>query len=238
MPVYPAPVLAVAFVPHPPALVPELCGGPIPELADVRAASSTAVDRMLASEPDVVWIVGSGPSEQWYGAGDVGSLASFGRPVQAQLSAQAGPDGARLPLSLTVGAWLLDRAGYAGERLALSVPGAADDQQLRDLAAEFVGNGALLVLADGSAMRDLEAPGTHHPAAVEFDDAVAAALAAGDAASLSSLDSRLGVEVQAQGVAAWRLAGHRLRDVRVVAELLYYGAPFGVGYTVAFWAQY
>lgn len=234
-------MLAVAFVPYPPALVPELCGGPVPELADVRAACATAVDRLVATGPDVVWIVGGGPSEQWYGSGDVGSLAPFGRSVEVHLSAPAGPAAARLPLSLTVGAWLLDRAEYAGERLALYIPVAVDvdvdtdDRQSRGLAAELVGRGALLVMADGSAMRDAKAPGGYHPAAVPFDDAVAAALAAGEPAALSALDPRLGVEVQAQGVAAWRFAGQCLRDVRVDAELLYYGAPFGVGYTVALW---
>jgi hypothetical protein len=228
-------VPAVAFVPHPPALVPELCGGPVAELADVRAACTAAVDRLLATAPEVVWIIGTGPTEHWYGAGDIGSLAPFGRLVTVQLSGPRGPDAAPLPLSLTVGAWLLDQAGYAGERLALSVPADAGDEELRDLAEDIRSRGGLLVSGDGSAMRDADAPGTYHPAAGPFDDTVAAALSAGDPSALAALDRRLGAEVQAPGVAAWRLAGHCLRDVRVSADLLYYAAPFGVGYAVATW---
>lgn len=233
---YPARVLAVAFVPHPPALVPELCGGSVDELADVRDASSAAVDRLLASGPDLIRIVGTGPSQRWYGAGDVGNLAPFGRPLGVQVAGAAGPDGARLPLSLTVGAWLLDQAGYDGQRLALSVPVDATDDQLDDLAEQFAGRAAGVVMGDGSATRHAEAPAAfHHPEAVPFDDAVAAALAAGDAAALFRLDPCVGTQVQAQGVGAWRLAGRLLRDVEVGAELLYYGAPFGVGYVVAVW---
>ena len=228
-------MLAVAFVPHPPALVPDLCGGSVSELADVRTACGAAIDRLLATGPEVVWIVGVGSSERWYGDGDVGSLSDFGRPVTVQLSGPAGPEAACLPLSLTVGAWLLAQAGYAGERLALSLPSDVNDEQLRDLAVEFVGPGALLVMGDGSAMRDTEAPGTYHPSAVAFDDAVAEALGAGDSAALSGLDPRLGATVQAQGVGPWRLAGHCLHGVPVSADLLYYGAPFGVAYFAATW---
>lgn len=228
-------MLAAAFVPHPPALVPVLCGGPVTEFAEVRAACTAAVEAMLGAGPEVVWLVGAGPSERWYGAGDVGSLAPFGRPVTVPLSGPAGPDAGRLPLSLTVGAWLLQQAGYAGERLALAVPADAADEQLRELAGKFVGPGAILVLGDGAAMRGDDSPGTRHPADVGFDDAVAAALAAGDATALSALDPRLGAEVHSTGVAPWRLAGNCLRDVPVSAELLYYGAPFGVAYLAATW---
>lgn len=232
---YPASVLAVAFVLHPPALVPELCGGPVAEFDDVRAACAVAVDRLIASGPDLVWIVGTGASERWYGAGDVGTLAGLGRPVRVELAGPAGPDASWLPLALTVGTWLLDQGGYAGERLALSVPANLADQQLRDLAEDFVGPGALMVVGDGSARRDPDAPGTFHPAAGPFDDAVVAALRAGHAAGLTALDPQVGVDVQSQGVGAWRLAGHVLRPARFAAEVLYGGAPFGVGYPVAVW---
>lgn len=230
-----ATVLAVAFVPHPPALVPDLCGGRVGELDGVRSSSSAAVDGLLAAGPERVWLVGSGPSQRWYGAGDGGSLAPFGRPVEARLGGPAGSGPPRLPLSLTVGAWLLDGAGYAGERLALSVPADADERLLRDLAAELVGPAAMLVLADGSATRGTDAPGPQHPSAGRFDDAVHAAIAAGDATALSTVDARLGADVRAQGVPAWRLAGFRLQGVPVDAEVLYYGAPFGVSYLVAGW---
>lgn len=214
-----------AFVPHPPALVPELCGGQVFGLAPVRAATATAVEGLLAASPDRVCILGGGPEPQEYGDGQLS-----GRPVLDALAAYGGP-GPRaqgtLPLALAVGGWLLDRAGFPGRRRGLAVPAVA--------AAPPLDAEALLVVGDGSARRHPEAPGAFDPAALPFDDAVAAALAAGDAAALAALDPDVGAQVLAAGTSVWRLVGERLagRDVR--ADLTYYAAPFGVAYFVASW---
>lgn len=214
-----------AFVPHPPALVPELCGGQVFGLAPVRAATATAVEGLLAASPDRVCILGGGPEPQEYGDGQLS-----GRPVLDALAAYGGP-GPRaqgtLPLALAVGGWLLDRAGFAGRRRGLAVPAVA--------AAPPLDAEALLVVGDGSARRDPEAPGAFDPTALPFDDAVAAALAAGDAAALAALDPHVGAQLLAAGTSVWRLVGELLagRDVR--ADLTYYAAPFGVAYFVASW---
>ncbi|MGI8533107.1 MAG: hypothetical protein ACR2KN_08890 [Geodermatophilaceae bacterium] len=230
---------AVAFLPHPPALFPELTGGPLAEFESTRRAVDEALRRVLADRPGAVWIVGAGPAEHWYGAGSQalrtagGALAGF----TADVPADGAGTTSELPTALAVGAWLLDRVGYSGERAALAVPAGADAAQLDDLAAELTGAQVLLVMGDGSAMRADDAPGSRHPEAVGFDDLVATALRVGDSAALAALDPDLGMAVRAAGVPAWRLAGRLLAGRSVRAELLDYRAPFGVGYLVATWTD-
>ena len=157
-------------------------------------------------------------------------LASLGRP-----------DGtaATLPPALTVGAWLLADAdadaGLAGPvAVGRSIGPEADPVEL---AADLLGLGTvgLLVMGDGSARRSERAPGYVDPRAEPFDAAVAAALAAGDAAALRALDPALGADLLAAGVPAWRVAGHAAAGVDLTAELLHRSAPYGVGYLVASW---
>jgi hypothetical protein len=75
------------------------------------------------------------------------------------------------------------------------------------------------------------------PRAVPFDDAVTAALRSGDPAALRAVDPGLGAALLAAGAPAWRAAGALLAGGHYRAELLYDGAPYGVGYFVAFWRR-
>src|SRR6185369_7620920 len=95
---------------------------------------------------------------------------------------------------------------------------------------------AYLVVGDGSARRTERAPGYVDRRAEPFDAAVAATLAAGDAAALRDLDPVLGAELLAAGVPAWRAVGRALAGRGYAADLLYDAAPYGVGYFVAVWA--
>ncbi len=140
-----------------------------------------------------------------------------------------------LPLSLTIGAYLIeqdqDRRGRVRHRFR-RVGGRLDD--LAGLVDEWrVG---LIVLGDGSARRSTSAPGYLDPRAAAFDGDVSAALAAGDAARLARVDVELGDELLAVGPPVWRAAASVLGS-DFAAELLYDGAPFGVGYFVASWTQ-
>ena len=93
---------------------------------------------------------------------------------------------------------------------------------------------ALLVLGDGSACRDLKAPGYLDPRAEPFDATVTKALAAADPAVLLSLDPVLADELMVAGRAPWQvLAGAAAIPMR--GEVLYDAAPYGVQYTVASW---
>ena len=93
----------------------------------------------------------------------------------------------------------------------------------------------VLVMGDGTARRCERAPGYLDERAASFDAAVAAALAAGDAAMLRDLDPALGADLLAAGVPAWRTAGHVVGGRPVAAELLHESAPYGVAYLVATW---
>jgi hypothetical protein len=198
-------------------LVPEVATGASDDLAALREACDDVVAALLAREPDRVVVLGSGDL-----AGDRdetagGSLAPFGVDVHA-----GGADDA-LPLSLTIGAWLLDRAGWSGPRTyATGTP-------------DTTGRVVMLVMADGSAMRTTEAPGFLDVRAEPFDAAIAAALSAGDADALAALDVELGRELWAAGTLPLKTLGEMTKDADITARLREDVAPFGVGYWVADW---
>jgi hypothetical protein len=154
-------LVAAAFAPHPPVIVPELAAGAADQLDRLRAACDQAVRRILGASPDRVVVLGAGPAARW-DESDAGTFAGYGVPLAVPLGAAApagaatgpgpvpgSPDGPPrrrwMPLSLTVGAWLLARAGYAGPRHAVSVPAAASDAELASLA------GAVAAAAQGDA---------------------------------------------------------------------------------------
>ena len=69
----------------------------------------------------------------------------------------------------------------------------------------------MLVLGDGAAARRDGAPGYIDERSFAYDDAVAAALAAGDADALAVLDSDLGAELLATGRLTWPVAAAAFR---------------------------
>src|SRR5215471_8714123 len=100
---------AAAVCPHPPLLIPAAIGAaagdPPPALCAVRNACDAAVRALAAAEPDLIAVVGGGPAGREYGAGAAGSLGGYGVPVTV------GEGEPVLPLSLTIGRWLLGQAG-------------------------------------------------------------------------------------------------------------------------------
>jgi hypothetical protein len=230
-------LVAAAFAPHPPLIVPEVAAGAAAELAGLRAACDQAVRRLLAARPDRVVVVGAGATAARWAGGDSGSLAGYGVPVSVPLGPGPADGPPRMPLPAMVGGWLLARAGYAGPRYAVTVPAGAADAALLGWARSVDGGGrlGLLVMGDGSARRSPAAPGYLDRRAEGFDAAVARALRDGDPAGLRALDPVLGAQLLAAGVPAWRLAGHAASAEVSAAELLYDDAPYGVGYLVAAW---
>lgn len=203
--------------PFPPALVPQVAPGLDAELADVRAAATDAVAVLLAAAPDRVVVLGSGDLHGDVDESAGGTLAGYGVDVRA------GGSSTVLPLSLTIGAWLLDRAGWTGPRTYTTQR------------PEPVGRVALLVMADLSTRRTPKAPGALDERAEPFDASVAAALAAGDAEALAAIDADLAEELGAAGVPALRLLAETSKGADVIPTLRYDAAPFGVGYVVADW---
>jgi hypothetical protein len=224
-----APVV-VAFCPSPPVLVPAVAGRRASGLGALRAACAEAVCALLAGAPETVVVVGAGAEDGVrFGPGDVGDLRGFGVDREVPFSMRARSGGRRLPWAHTLGAWLLDQAGHAGTRLGVGPGG------LADALAALPGSVGVLAVGDGSARRTDRAPASFDEAAGPHDAAVAAALAAGDAAALAGLDEAAGRRLLATGVPVWRSVGAMLAGRPARATLRYDDAPFGVGYLVADW---
>jgi hypothetical protein len=226
----PLPPVTVAFCPAPPLLLPAVAGRAAEETAAVRAACLAAVRAALAPQPARVVVVGAAPGGARFGAGDVGSLRGLGLDRSIPFDGPRRDGGAAVPLPHTIGAWLLDEAGATVPRLGVAPDGLAAALTAAD------GPVAVLAMGDGSARRSSTSPGWVDPGGEPFDAAVAAALAAGDAAALAELDPALGDRLLAAGVPVWRAVGAALAGRDITGRLHYVEAPYGVGYLVADWA--
>ncbi|MEW2380695.1 class III extradiol dioxygenase subunit B-like domain-containing protein [Micromonospora sp. NPDC047707] len=235
------PLVAAAVCPHPPLLVPEVAGAAAPELDDLRTACDAAVARLLAAGPDEIVLVGGGPATTPFGASDRGSLRGYGVDRSVPLGRTDGAGAERLPLSLTLGAWLVGRSGTALPRSAEAVAVDESVSGCVDLGSELLRRGdhrtALLVMGDGSACRGEKSPGYDDPRAEPYDEGVARALAAADADALLDLDPVLSAELRVAGRAPWQVLAGAVRaaggDWR--GEVTYDAAPYGVAYLVASW---
>jgi hypothetical protein len=227
---------AAAVLPHPPLLLEEL-GGAADPLADLRASCGRTVDDLLRLDMDRLVVLGAGDEDATYPNGSSGSAARYGVDVPVTLGQPAaGLASAELPLPLLVaGRLLAGRTAADGMIVSRNRSPAACAEVGRSLAA--AGRTAFLVMGDGSARRDVSAPGYLDERAVPFDVAVAAALGAADTAALTAIDPELSDDLLVTGRPAWQaLAGAAdAADRRWCAELRYDAAPFGVGYLVALW---
>jgi hypothetical protein len=162
------------------------------------------------------------------------------RPATAPAVRSAPP----LPLSLVIGAQLLDAAGYSGPRVLQSVAESASPGACRDLGRDLAADApltALLVLGDGSARRSAAAPGYLDERAEPFDTVVEQALRDGDLPALAALDPDLARDLLAAGRPAWQALAGALAPAtsspatpaRPRTRILYSDAPFGVTYLVA-----
>lgn len=235
-------LIAVAFCPHPPVLSPRIAGAADPVLDRLRIHCDQAVAELAAARPGLLLVVGSGRAAARWSDGDGGSLAGFGVDEVVPLRGPVRPGRDRMPLSLTLGAWLVNRSPYTRDVLGFSVPDDTGDADLAKWAAQIGDLDdrlALLVMGDGSARRTEKAPGYLDPRAVPFDQRVTRALATADARALRELDARLGSALLAPGTNPWRLTGHLAgapgNPDHYAARLTYDEAPFGVGYFVAHW---
>ncbi|MFI0409759.1 hypothetical protein [Actinomadura sp. 3N508] len=242
-------LVTAAVCPHPPILVPAMAGEAAPELDALRAACDDAVRPLLGE--DALIVVGGAPETRSYGPDAYATLQPYGL---AWTSPDDPKDGAEaLPLSLSLGRWLLDRqnagtgagtgagVGVRYQAVAFDASPAECLALGRDL-AESSGRVALLVMGDGSACRSEKAPGYLDERAGPYDEGVARAFGDADAAALAALDPGLSREVQAAGRAAWQvLAGAGGADVggpgRFTGRVLADEAPYGVGYFVAGWSR-
>jgi hypothetical protein len=245
-------LIAAAVCPHPPLLIPAAFGAaasdPPAALCAVGDACDAAVRALAAAGPGLIAVVGGGPAGREYGADAAGSLAEFGVPVTV------GEGEPVLPLSLTVGRWLLGRAGIGAghdgrehprrrrgpQVLLQAVDQRAPAGDCLRLGASIAGRAArvaLLVMGDSSARRARDAPGAADPQAQDYDDGVAEALAAADARWLGRLDPALDDVLMVAGRAAWQVLAGAATGIRMCGRLLCMANPYGVTYLVASWAE-
>ena len=235
------PIVCAAVCPHPPLLIPAVAGGAAAELDNLRAACLTAIDQLASA--DALVIVGSGPTTGLpYDVSAGATFAPYGAP-----DVRVGSGEPVLPLSLAVGAWLVEQSKAAAlPRTSLTV--ASDEtpttcltlgQQIAQ--GNYAGTGAssddvaLLVMGDGSARRSEHSPVHLHPRAELFDHTVAAAMHLADTETLAALNPDLATELQAAGRAPWQVLAGATSTAGLKGNLTYNAAPYGVGYFVATW---
>jgi hypothetical protein len=248
-------LVTVAVVPGAPALVAELMGSAARELDDLRHAADSALSRAVAdliavtaspaaSGPAVAQlvIVGAGETGEFKASGPV-SFGSFGRDVLVPALAEGGGSDPYLPTPLMV-------AGYLASRDVAAHP---DRARLWAAARWVTTTGAnaralgerlhqdstligLVLVADGAACHGPKAPRAEDSRAKAYDDGVWAALASGRPGRLAEIPADLGLELEATGAQVWPvlLASD---DSYWVGEVLWSGAPYGVGWAVASWRQ-
>jgi len=227
-------LVAAAVCPHPPLLVPGVGAGASGELDGLRVACDAAVLDLLAAEPTLVVVVGGAPAVGPYGEGAWGSLAGFG----VRVPVGSGRGQPTLPLSLTLGRWLFNRADGDARPLLFGVEPDAGTDRCLALGEALAGRAdrvALLVMGDGSARRSVKGPGGLDPAAEPFDAAVAVALAAGDPDALASLDPADAADLLAAGRAPWQVLAGAASGRSWQGAVTWTGSPYGVTYLVATW---
>jgi hypothetical protein len=234
------PVVSAAVCPHPPLLVPEVASGAASELDDLRAACLAAIEPLSAAQS--LLVVGSATSTVPFDGSSGGSFGTYDGAAGGSFGAYGAPGvrvgtgDAVLPLSLAMGAWLIEQTKAADlPRSYLAVPADTPPARCLELGREIAaGNDriGLLVMGDGSARRSEHSPVHLHPRAETFDTTVATALDHADSAVLAALDPDLAADLQAAGRAPWQVLAAVLAT-GLTGTLTYHAAPYGVAYFVA-----
>src|SRR5260370_11907157 len=183
-------LIGAAVGPHPPLLIPEATGAPgsgDAELDRLRPACHQAVAALLEQTPDLIVITGGAERTAEYPRATRGRLHDFGVPFTV---GRTGQDGQDLPLSLTVGKWLLsehDARKAAWWGIASAAP-PAECLQLGEKLAALAPRVALLAMGNGPARRARAAPHAPDPQADRYHDQVPAALAPAHPPPLAALE--------------------------------------------------
>jgi hypothetical protein len=226
-------LVAAAFVPIPPLLVPEIAAGSAAADESLRQACRAAVARLLGAALDELVVVGpatvDGPVDggwDWRG---------FGVP-----SPEAPPT-RRLPLGLGIGSWLLDTQAHdvpvrRHHGVSIASPAALCAATGRELVAGPARVG-LLVCGDGTACRSEKAPGHLVPAAQAWDDTALGALQDAAVAALLALDPDAATRLMAVGRAPWQVLAGAAGDAVFDARIDWAEAPYGVMYIAGTWLR-
>jgi hypothetical protein len=236
-------VLAAAAVcPHPPLLVPEAMGAAgrsrDGDLGALLAACDVAAAGLMAAEPDLIVVVGAAAATVAYDGSAAGTLREYG----VSYAVGAGPP--VLPLSLTLGSWLLRRAGLGClarpahpvrlQAVARSTP-VAECLRLGGELARQAPRVAMLAMGDGPARRAVGIEGAADPAVERYDAELAAALADADRAGLARLAPSLDDELLVAGRAAWQVLAGAAEGRLLRGQLRCAMTRYEVSYLVASW---
>jgi hypothetical protein len=223
---------AIALIPSAPVMVPELAGAAAVELADLREAVFSAA----ASLPSRWVAIGVGTADAVIESRQVGTFAGYGVDVPVRLSPDAGGPPGGLPLCALITGWVRGQTkSQAHAEVRVFAAGHNVDAALdrgRRLRAEIeqardpIG---VLVVADGAHTLSAPAPGGYDPDSIPVQHALDEALAAGNAAALTTLP---GVIV---GRVAYQVLAGLAEPAPRSAKELYRGAPYGVGYFAGVW---
>jgi len=254
-------LITAAIIPGPPAFVAELMGSAAHELDDLRLAADSVVSRAVSdcvaasadssssgADSAQLVIVGPGQPGEFNAVGPV-SFSSFGRDVviPALVAGDQGEQGAAddrlLPTPLMVARHRASRDVAAHPEHAdlwatarwITTSGAeamALGEQLRQDGTRF----ALILVADGATCHGPKAPRAEDSRAPAYEDAVCAALASGQPGRLAQIDADLGQELGATGPQVWPVL-LAAADGDWIGELVWRGAPYGVGWAVAAWRR-
>jgi hypothetical protein len=236
-------------------------GSAAPELDDLRQATDRVVSRAVsdlarasAGSPGSasgsgsgsgsvqLVVVGSGEPGEFSATGPV-SFASFGRDVVVPALVEGQRRDPELPTPIMVARYLAGRdlAAHPGHAQLwaqarwLTTSG-ADAVALGERLAEDGIGVALILVADGAACHGPRAPRAQDERAKGYDEGVCAALASGQPARLAQIDVKLGDELGASGSQVWpTLAAAAAEAGDWIGEVLWAGAPYGVGWAVASW---
>jgi hypothetical protein len=196
----------------------------------------------LGSDSVQLVVVGPGRPGEYDAAGPV-SFAGFGRDVvvPALVDGRRGERG--LPTPIMVARYLASRdvAAHAGHAdlwasarwvTTSGVDASVLGDQLRAEGTRV----ALILVADGADCHGPRAPRAEDERAQAYDDGVCAALASGEPGRLAQIDVDLGDALGATGQLLWPvLVAAAGGDW--IGEVLWAGAPYGVGWAVASWRK-
>jgi len=247
-------LVTAAVVPGPPAFVAELMGSAAHELDDLRHAADSVVSRAVSdlivasadspisgSVSAQLVIVGPGQPGEFDAAGPV-SFGSFGRDIAVPALVEGQQTDRDLPTPLMVARYLASRDVAAHPEHTdlwasarwLTTSG-ADATSLGDQLREDVTRVALVLVADGAACHGPKAPRAEDSRAKAYDDEVCAALASGQPGRLAQIDVDLAQELGASGPQVWPVL-FTAAGSDGIGEVLWSGAPYGVGWAVATWS--
>jgi hypothetical protein len=218
------------------------------DAGDVLAACDAAVAGLAAAEPGLIVVVRGAAASAVYDGSAAGSLREYG------VRYAVGTGEPVLPLSLTVGSWLLRRAGLVppdGPAAGPARPGIllwlravaratppAECLRLGAAIARQAPRVAVLAMGDGPARKAVGIPGAANPAADRYDAEVAAALAGAESARLARLAPSLDDELMVAGRAAWQVLAGAADGERLRGRLHCATARYEVSYLVASWDRH